>query len=236
MTRSGEPGENFFVARYSRDVLGRSQIGGIVHQQASQFQRELQSDVCRRHEPRADAGLYGRRVYRGHLDARHFRGRVGAPTSGRDGSTSHGGFTPSTRTWEKTSIRKWGSCRALICVEAKLHIEYNPRPGKWGIRMMDPMWHVMNITDQTGRLMSRRLHNMVGTTFDNGANFTVIYDRLFERIDNVFSVGGVPIDPGRYNFYAWNFSFRSDPSRRFFYQLKLLATDVLRREPDGPCP
>ena len=214
----GEPGENFFVARYSRDVLGRSQIGGIViNKQASSrgsFNRTYAADmnlaltraftvdgfIAGTSTPGISGGELGAHFRAGWLD-QSWRVYTEYTDLGEN-------FNPEVGFVPRVDMRR-----------SKLHIEYNPRPGKWGIRMMDPMWHVMNITDQTGRLMSRRLHNMVGTTFDNGANFTVIYDRLFERIDNVFSVGGVPIDPGRYNFYAWNFSFRSDPSRRFFYQL-----------------
>ena len=52
---------------------------------------------------------------------------------------------------------------------SKFHFEGNPRPERWGIRMMEPMWNVEHIADQSGRLMTRRYHHMVGTRFDNGS-------------------------------------------------------------------
>ena len=214
----GQPGENFFVARYGRDVMGRSQIGGIViNKQANSgghFNRTYAADM--------NLALTSALTVDGFIAGTSTRGVSG----GELGAHLRAGWLD--RSWriysEYTDLGEnfnpeVGFVPRVDMRRSKLHLEYNPRPGKWGIRMMDPMWHVMNITDQTGRLMSRRLHNMVGTTFDNGANFTVIYDRLFERIDDTFTAGGVAIDPGKYRFHTWRFSFSSDSSRRFFYRL-----------------
>ena len=140
-------------------------------------------------------------------------------TSERDGSTSRGGFTLSTPDLEENFNPEVGFVPRVDMRRSKLHLEYNPRPGKWGIRMMDPMWNVVHITDQTGRLVTRQFHNMLSTTFDNGANFNVMHNRYFERIDNTFTARGVDIDTGKYRFHSWHFSFSSDASRRFFYRL-----------------
>ena len=42
---------------------------------------------------------------------------------------------------------------------------------------MEPMINVTYTTDQHNRLLSRRVHNMVGTRFQNGAFLNVIYNR-----------------------------------------------------------
>jgi hypothetical protein len=56
---------------------------------------------------------------------------------------------------------------------------------------------------------------MVGTRFDNGANFTVRYNRYFERLDNPYRVtSAISVDPGKYNFWDLNVTFRSNPARR----------------------
>ena len=214
----GQPGENFLVARYGRDVLGRSQIGGIViNKQANSgghFNRTYAADMnlALTSALTVDgfiAGTSTRGISGGDFGA-HFRaGWLDQSWRVYTEYTDLGeNFNPEVGFVPRVDMRR-----------SKLHLEFNPRPGKWGIRMMDPMWHVVNITDQTGRLMTRRFHNMVGTDFDNGANFTVTHDRVFERIDDPFRVGGVAIDPGKYRFHSWSFSFRSDPSRSFFYRL-----------------
>jgi len=66
---------------------------------------------------------------------------------------------------------------------SKVHLEYNPRPQRFGIRMMEPMWNVTFFHDHSGRLVSRQYHHMVGTRFDNGAYLNVMYNRWFEVID-----------------------------------------------------
>ena len=215
---AGQPGENFLVARYSRDVLGRSQIGGIViNKEANSgghFNRTYAADmnlaltraftvdgfIAGTSTPGVTEGEVGGHLRAGYLDE-SWRIYSEYENLG-DNFNPEVGFVP------RVGIRR-----------SKLHLEFNPRPGKWGIRLMDPMWNVTYFTDQNGRLVTRQFHHMLSTTFENGANFNIMHNRFFERIDNTFNVGGVPIDPGKYWFQDWNFSFRSDPSRRFFYRL-----------------
>jgi hypothetical protein len=215
----GHPGENFLVARYSRDVLGRSQIGGIViNKQANTgggFNRTYAADmnlalttaftvdgfIAGTSTPGVSEEELGAHVRAGWLD-QSWRIYSEYENLG-DNFNPEVGFVPR-----------------VGIIRRKLHIEFNPRPGKWGIRLMDPMWNVSYITDQSGRLVTRQFHHMLSTTFENGALFNIMHNRFFERIDDPFSVGGVTIDPGRYWFHNWNFSFRSDPSRTLFYQLR----------------
>jgi len=102
----------------------------------------------------------------------------------------------------------------------KLHLEYNPRPNRWGIRVMSPMWNIEYLTDQSGRLLSRRLHNMVGIQMEDGGNLTIWYNADFERLEEDFEIQpGIVIPEGKYNFGDWNFRYRSNPARRIFFGL-----------------
>ena len=85
--------------------------------------------------------------------------------------------------------------------------------------MLSPMVNWTYTTDQGGRLLSRRWHYMVGTRFDNGAYLNIWYNDHFERLDVPFSLSGVEIGPGNYDFGEWRFSFDSNPSRRMYYGL-----------------
>ena len=85
---------------------------------------------------------------------------------------------------------------------------------------MEPMWNVTVFQDQTGKLVSRQYHHMLGTQLDSGARINIIYNRRFERLDNPFRVASdVVIDPGEYRFYDLRLSYNSDPSRVFTYSV-----------------
>ena len=60
--------------------------------------------------------------------------------------------------------------------------------GKWNIRYLDPMLNIKYTTDQHNRLLTRRIHHMVGTYFENGGNFTIIYNDHFEQLDVPFPI------------------------------------------------
>jgi hypothetical protein len=213
----GAPGENFFVARYTRDV-GRSQVGGlVVNKQATSgghFNRTFAADMNLLPTPSLTidgfiAGTDTRGVAASEL-AGHLRAgwldqswRVYSEYENfSDGFNPEVGFVP------RVGMRRY-----------KGHFEYNPRPGRWGIRMMEPMTNFTYITDQSGQRESWQWHLMVGTRFENGAYLNLWHNQYAERIDAVFRVGGVPINPGDYRFHDWNVMFNSDPSRRLFYRL-----------------
>jgi hypothetical protein len=80
-------------------------------------------------------------------------------------------------------------------------------------------------TDQTGRRVSTRWHFMNGTRFDNGAYLNIWYNNYFERLDDVFTLSGVPIPAGSYTFGEWRVSFDSNPARRVYYGLMYAPQD-----------
>ncbi len=104
---------------------------------------------------------------------------------------------------------------------SKWHIERNPRPDFWGIRVLSPMVNYIYTTDQTGLRLADRWHYMLGVRFDNGAFLNLWWNDNFDRVDRDFSLNDVVIPTGDYNFNEYRVSFDSNPSRRFYYGMML---------------
>ena len=217
----GRPGENYLVSRYSRDISTRSKVGGLlINKQAMEgghYNRTYAADlvfaphqyltingfVAKTDSPGIDSGEMGGHLRAGWLSQSW---RVyGEYTNLDDNFNAEVGFVPRTGV-----------------VIQKAHFEYNPRPGILGIRMMEPMTNVTVTTDQSGRLLTRQWHNMVGTRFENGAFLNIWYNHWFERLDEPFRIRpDISIAPGDYSFGDWLFSFSSNPARRFYYSARV---------------
>jgi hypothetical protein len=216
----GSPGDNFFVGRYIRDLWGVSQIGALViNKQAESgghYNRTFAADMNLVPIPQltidgflagTDTKGVGGGELGGHLRAGWLSRSWRIYSEYEDFGDS---FNPEVGFVPRVGIRR-----------SKIHFEHNPRPGKWGIRMLEPMTYIEYITDRTGRMVTRNWHFMVGTQFENGAYLVVRHNRHFDRIDEAFRVGGVTIDQGDYDFWDASVSFNSNPSRRFSYRLNV---------------
>jgi hypothetical protein len=212
----GQPGQNFLVARYSRDILSRSKVGGIV------VNRQATSGGDYNRTYAADAALaFGSSLrINGFLAqtetpgissndrAGYFRAHWLSPAWDIyfDHNDLGDNFNPEVGFVPRVGVRS-----------TKLHINRTPRPDFWGIRVMTPMWHIVYTTDQAGRLVYRELHHMISVTFENSARITLVYNDDFERLDEPFSVQGITIPAGKYNFYDARIGFDSNPSQRISY-------------------
>ena len=212
----GQPGQNFLVTRYSRDILSRSEVGGIVvNRQATSggdYNRIYAADaafafgsslringfLAQSQTPEISSGE-GAGYFRAHWLSDSWDIYFDHVDLG-DNFNPEVGFVP------RVGVRS-----------TKLHINRTPRPDFLGIRVMTPMWHMVYTTDQAGRLVYRELHHMIRVTFENSASFMIIYNRDFERIDVPFSVQGFSIPAGKYNFYDLRVGFNSNPSRQVSY-------------------
>ena len=215
----GQPGENFFVGRYSRDILARSKIGALVINKdavsgESHYNRTFAADttlavhrnltltgfVAKTETPGITTGEmagYARGTWLS--PAWHFYGEY---VDLQDNFNPEVGFVP------RVGIRT-----------SKFHGEWNPRPGRWNIRRLDPMWNITYTTDQHNRMLTRSTHNMVGTYFEDGSSVVVYYNDNFERLDVPFQIRpDVTIPAGDYRFGEWWFTYRTDPSRRLYAQ------------------
>jgi hypothetical protein len=222
----GNSGENFLVAKYSRNLWSRSRIGGLMINKSqtngSDFNRTYALDMSLAPHPS--------------LTVMGFLAKTEtAPSTVRSAGTDPQDETGSyvNATWLDSDWRIYGEYadfgegfnpevgflprRGIRTT--KLHLERNPRPGRWGIRVLSPMINWTYTTDQTGRLLARRWHYMVGTRFDNGAYLNVFYNEHFDRLDAPFSVNDVAIEAGDYHFNQWRLSFDSNPAHRVYYGL-----------------
>ena len=210
------PGANFFVARYSRDVLRRSKVGGLI------VNKETSGDPHHNRTLAVDTTLAVTRsvTINSFLAKTSTPGLVGADMAfhGRGGwldsrwnvyteyTDIQGNFNPEVGFVPRRGIRT-----------SKLHLERNPRPSKYKIRVMQPMLDFTFTTDQHNRLLTRRAHHMLGTRLENGTFINVIYNRYFERLDVPFRVQrNVTIPVGEYRFGQWQFTYRSDPSQQVY--------------------
>ena len=208
------PGENFFVARYSRDILARSKVGGlIINKEAignGHYNRTFAVDTSL--TPHPFFTLTG------------FVAKTESPDlAGEDlmGHVMLSWLSPAARIYsEYTDIQdnfnaEVGFIPRIGIRRSKVHAQWNPRPGRWGIRSMDPMTNVEYVTDQNNRLLSRRLHLMIGFQFEDGSNLTFITNKEFEQLDVPFQItDDVTIPLGTYRFWSPSVRYSSDPSRR----------------------
>jgi hypothetical protein len=212
----GKPGENFFVGRYSRDILSRSRVGGIfVNKESigdSHYNRTFAVDTS--------LALHRYFVLTGFLAGTDSPGRSGGQAAG---SMNANWTSPSWRIYgEYTDIQdhfnaEVGFVPRVGIRRSKAHVEWNPRPGRFNIRRMDPMMNIVYITDQHNRLVSREHHNMVGFYFDDGSSLVFIYNAIFEQLDEPFRIRpDVTIPPGTYRFGQPQVTYTSNPSSRVY--------------------
>ena len=226
----GQPGENFFVARYGRDIFARSRIGAIVINK----QTNLFGDAP------AALDSYNRTFGADMTLSLHPAFTV----SGFMAQTSSPGVTDNQRggylnaSWRDTNWRVYAEAADLEdnfnpevgfvprtgIQYKKAHFEYNPRPDRWGIRVLEPMINGVFTEDQSGELLTRQIHNMLGIRFQNGARAVIWYNDWYERLDQPFTVvsrptedgGDVVVPAGEYDFGDWRFMFNSNPARRVY--------------------
>ena len=183
----GRPGDNFFVGRYSRDILARSRVGGIIVNKESigdgHYNRTFAVDTS--------LALHRHFVMTGFLARSDSPGQSAGQAAG---SVNANWTSPSYRIYgEYTDIQddfnaEVGFVPRVGIRRSKAHAEWNPRPGRFNIRRMDPMMNIVYITDQNNRLVSREHHNMVGFYFDDGSSLVFIYNDILEQLDEPFEI------------------------------------------------
>ncbi len=207
-------GENFFVARYSRDIFARSKVGGIlVNKEAvggDHYNRTFAVDTSLTPHP--------------FLSFTGFVAKTESPDIASNDMMGHVMFSwlsPATRIYSEYSDiqenfnAEVGFVPRIGIRRSKLHAQWNPRPGRWGIRSMDPMMNLEYTTDQHNQLLSRQVHHMIGFQFEDGSNITFITNKQYERLDVPFRIAAdVVIPVGVYRYWEPSVRYNSDPSRR----------------------
>ena len=214
-----ESGENFLVARYSRNILARSKVGGLFINKAetegTHYNRTYAVDMTL--APLASFTVAG------------FLAKTETPSISTGDMARYLNATWVSQSWQifgefadfqDNFNPEVGFLPRRGIRTTKLHLEWNPRPDRWGLRVLSPMYNILYTTDQQNRLVSRRHHFMSGTQFDNGAYLNIMYNRHYERLDRPFTVRrGVAIAPGAYRYGSLRLSFNSTQARRIYYHL-----------------
>ena len=212
---SGRPGENVLVARYSKDIARRSKIGGLVVNKdaigADRFNRTMAVDGM--FAPNSSFSLHS------------FLAKTSTPGVTDEQQAFHARALYLNTRWntfaEYTDIdsnfnAEVGFVPRRGIRTTKVHLERNPRPGGL-IRVFEPMINIIYTTDQHNRLLTRRIHQMLGTRFQNGTYLNVFWNRWFENLDEPFRIHRtVTIPVGAYRFNEFVFIYNSNPARRFY--------------------
>jgi hypothetical protein len=218
-------GANFFVGRYSRDVLRRSRVGAIFVNKdtvgGSHFNRtfgvdanlipsanlQVQSYVAKTETPGKDGddmAWFGRIAYRdpkwnlylNYLDV-------------QENFNAEAGFV------QRTGIRT-----------TKAHFGPTPRPSKGNVKLFEPMYVLTYTTDQSNRLVYRNHHLMLGTTMRDDTFINVFYQKVLDVIDVPFRIRpDVTIPAGRYSMHEWYFTLNTSPGKRFYSRATVTPVD-----------
>jgi hypothetical protein len=218
-------GANFFVGRYSRDVLRRSRVGAIFINKDTvgngHFNRtfgvdanlipsanlQVQSYVAKTETPGLDGNdmaWFGRIAYRdpkwnlylNYLDV-------------QENFNAEAGFV------QRTGIRT-----------TKAHFGPTPRPSKGSVKLFEPMYVLTYTTDQNNRLVYRNHHLMLGTTLRDDTFINVFYQKVLDVIDVPFRIRpDVTIPVGAYSMHEWYFTLNTSPGKRFYSRATVSPVD-----------
>jgi hypothetical protein len=222
----GRPGDNFFVGRYSRDILSRSRVGALFINKesvegSSHFNRTMGVDanlaITRNLQVNSylaktatpglsgkDMAFYGRIAYRdprwnlwlNYLDV-------------QDNFNAEAGFV------QRQGIRT-----------TKAYFSQTPRPKRGGIRLMEPMYVLTYTTDQTNRMIGRMHHYMVGTTLRDDSFINVVFQQNLDVLDAPFRIRpDVRIPIGTYRMNEWMFTYNTSPGRRLYQRFTFSPFD-----------
>ena len=208
------PGQNFSAIRVKGNLLARSHVGAIF--------------------TRNTAGLFGGANRAGGVDASftfwrnlNLRGFLAKSDSGdrKEGE------------WAGQAVLDWESDRIEFTLEhisiqenfnpemgfvprANIkrnfaELDYQPRPDIGGVRQMEFGTEFEIITNQEGRLETRRVEAEWGTEFESGDSVNLQFTRTLERLEEPFPIrSGGTVPAGSYEFNEYQFMFRGFRGRR----------------------
>ncbi|MCZ6768055.1 MAG: DUF5916 domain-containing protein [Acidobacteria bacterium] len=209
-----EPAHNFTVLRLKRNILAQSELGTLfINRQSDQ------------------SGDYNRTFG---VDA-SFRFWQNLRITSFLATTRTPGFETGDmagRTWVEWKTNLWEARTDYLDIGENFNAEVGfiprrdirkstsflglrprPRSISW-IREFFPNAQLQYITDQEGRLVTRITDLKFQISLADGGSFQVGRTLRFEREDEQFSIGGLEIASGDYNFDRWFTEFRSDTSDR----------------------
>ena len=210
------PGDNFLVARYSSDVLKRSRVGAMFVNKET-----LGGDARYNRTFGADANL----MLGKSLQATSFVAKTDTPGLTGNDMAFFGRIAyrdPAWNVWlnyldvQDNFNAEVGLVQRRGVKTTKAYFSPTPRPGKAGIRMLEPMAVLTYITDQQNRMIGRTQHFMNGFYMQDGSFINVIYQRNLDVLDAPFPIGGVTIPIGAYKYNEMSLTYNTNPARRIY--------------------
>ena len=212
---NGKPSNNFLVARYSHDIGRRSKIGGLF------INKEARGSALFNRTIAADGTWAPTRSF----SWQTIIAKTATPGVEKEQQAFHTRALFMNNKWqtyaEYTDIDNHfndevGFVPRVGIHQTKVHLERDPRPGG-RIRMFEPMVNVIYITDQNNRLLTRRIHQMIGTRFQNGAYLNLWWNRWLDVLDKPFAIQPtVKIPTGTYRYNEFMLLLNSNPARRIY--------------------
>ena len=229
-----DPSTNYSVVRVRRDILGRSDVGGIFinkHASSNQYNRTY--------------GVDGNFNFFGGLDITSFLLKTETPGVGSKDLTGSffAGWTDSKIQAEAQHTVIGENLNPEVGFVPRAGIEksigrfaWTPRPGEripW-IREFNPLVQVDYITDDDRTLLTRRVETRFWVLFQDGGRFSVAREFRFERLTEPFFIRpNQPIPIGDYPFSEYSLLFSTDQSRMFSGDVRLSTGDFFDGERDS---
>ena len=216
------PSTNFSVIRVSRDVLQRSDVGGIFvnkEEGSGQYNRTY--------------GIDGNFNFLNHLDVTSFFLKTETPGLRNEDMAGNimTAWTDQRFVLEGQYLvvgenfnPEVGFVPRKGMERSRGRITWTPRPGEripW-IREFRVLNRVDYITDTSGSLETRQMETRFGMNFQNGSSFSVGRDFRFERLTEPFFIRpDEAIPPGDYDFSEYSALVVIDRSRMFSGEARL---------------
>jgi hypothetical protein len=213
----GRPGDNFLVSRYSSDLLQRSRVGAIFINKET-----IGGDPHYNRTMGADANL----VLGKNVQINSYVAKTDSPgLKGQDmaffGRVAY--RDPAWNVWlnyldvQDNFNAEVGFVQRRGVKTTKAYFSPTPRPGKFGIRMLEPMAVLTYVTDQQNRMVTRTQHFMNGVYLSDGSFINVIYQRNLDVLDVPFQIQrDVLIPIGTYKFDELDLTYNTNPAKRFY--------------------
>jgi hypothetical protein len=216
----GKPGDNFFVSRYSRDILKRSRVGALFINKESVNGSDHYNRTMG-----VDANLaIGR-----NMQVNSYLAKTATPGRGGNDMAFYGRIAyrdPKWNLWlnyldvQENFNAEAGFVQRTGIRTTKAYISPTPRPKTGNIKLMEPMYVLTYITDQTNRLVGRQNHFMHGTTLRDDSFINVIFQQTLDVLDRPFRIQPTVVIPvGSYQMNEAIFTYNTSPGKRFYERL-----------------
>ena len=221
----GRPGDNFFVGRYSRDVFKRSRIGALFINKDT-----LGGDAHFNRTIGVDANL----APSANIQVNTYLAKTSTPGRNGQDMAFFGRIAyrdPKWNLWlnyldvQNNFNAEAGFVQRTGIRTTKAYFGPTPRPKKGNIKLLEPMYVLTYITDQSNRRVGRQHHYMLGTTLRDDSFINVIFQQTLDVLDAPFRIRpNVVIPVGSYEMNELIMTYNTSPGRRVYERLTVSPT------------